>query len=762
MALTSTAWAYDFSAVAPSGQTLYYSISTSTTVSLTCPNYSADEYYYNYTRPTGDLTIPSTVTYNGTTYSVTTIGNSALSNCSGLTSVTIPNSVTSIGSYAFSGCIGLTSVTIPNSVTSIEGGSFRYCSGLTSVTIGNSVTTIGDFAFQECSGLTSVTIGNSVTSIGSNTFQNCIGLTSVTIPNSVTSIGNYAFGNCAGLTSVAIPNSVTSIGNYAFYNCTGLTSVTIPNSVTSIGTHAFYECISLMSVYLNSVPLILSETFTTINHANATLYLSCGLMDSIRGTGWMSFFNKIETCPHTISTLADSSMGTVSGSGTYSYDTTITLIATPNDNYHFVRWSDGSTENPRTIRTTMDMSLTVVFEGDARVLTVNNAFGGGTYPYGTNVTLMALPQPNGQFTGWSDGNTSNPRLFTVLTDTVIEALYGPMGGGQPITHDTITIFNYVYDTVINILHDTVMVTQYIYDTLIINTMVYDTTVVNNTIYDTTSFTHYFYDTVTENNTVYATLYDTTSFTHYIYDTTTLNNTIYSTVYDTTVLTHYVYDTTTVNNTIYTTIYDTTVVNNTIYDTTEFNHYFYDTTTVNTTIYDTTVYIHYYYDTTVVFDTTSITHYVFDTIVLDPVHYTLSVSSANITQGLVAGNGVFPEGTVVEIAAIPIEGHRFVSWHDGNTDNPRQVTLTGDMSFTASFGTVGTDAVMPYNFHVYAVHDVIVVENADGNRVRIFDAVGRQMTTQSSVTDTYRYQVPASGVYLIQVGEHPARKVTIVK
>ena len=251
---------------------IYYNINGSE-VSVTYLGTSPWQYSNEYS---GNVTIPSTVTYNGTSYSVTTIGSNAFYYCSGLTSINIPNSVTSIGSDAFYGCSRLTSITIPNSVASIGNDAFYGCSGLSSVNINNlvawlnisfgysanplnyahhlylngeevkelvipnSVVTIGEYAFSGCSGLTSVSIPNSVISIGSYAFSSCSGLTSVNIGNSVSAIGNDAFSGCSGLTSVNIPNSVTSIGSCAFYGCTGLTSMNIPNSVISIGSLAFY------------------------------------------------------------------------------------------------------------------------------------------------------------------------------------------------------------------------------------------------------------------------------------------------------------------------------------------------------------------------------------------------------------------------------------------------------------------------------------------------------------------------------------------
>ena len=167
---SNKAYAYDI-AVENEGVTIYYNYSKDGTELIV--TYNINNLY------SGIVVIPEEVTYMNRTRKVTSIGNGAFSYCSGLTSVTIPNSVTTIGSQAFQVCSSLTYVTIPNSVTSIGNSAFSYCSGLTSVTIPNSVTTIGSNAFRGCSGLTSVTIPNSVTTIGGNAFTQCSGLTSV-------------------------------------------------------------------------------------------------------------------------------------------------------------------------------------------------------------------------------------------------------------------------------------------------------------------------------------------------------------------------------------------------------------------------------------------------------------------------------------------------------------------------------------------------------------------------------------------------------
>lgn len=313
LAIWQNAFAYSFSAVAPSGQTLYYQTSGGS-ASVTYPSSSSSSPYNGFTKPTGDLAIPSSVTYNGTTYTVTSIGNYAFKSCYYLTSVTIPSSVTSIGTESFYNCSNMTTITIPSSVTSI--GSYAFtrldsvnytgtiaqwcnisfsdahsnpirCSNslhvngvpITNLIVPEGVTTIKQYAFYNCTSLTSVTIPNSVTTISQSAFYGCTGLTSATIGSSVTSINHSAFYGCTGLTSVAFNadrcisagtssesvfdgccnlsnitfgNNVRRIPSYLCLNCTSLTTVSIGNSIELIGDFAFYGCSSLNVMYMKS------------------------------------------------------------------------------------------------------------------------------------------------------------------------------------------------------------------------------------------------------------------------------------------------------------------------------------------------------------------------------------------------------------------------------------------------------------------------------------------------------------------------------
>ncbi len=311
---------------------IYYNLYYNNTAEVTneAGGFGAESY-------SGSVVIPSSITYNSKTYSVTTIGGFAFYGCTDLTSVTIPNSVTTIEGYAFCECSGLISITIPNSVTTIGDRAFSSVNNIVysgtatgspwgarcvngyvdgylvysdaskthlvccstaatgEITLPNSVTTIGEKAFYDCSGLISVAIPNSVTTIGGYAFGGVLNITyngtatgspwgaryvngyvdgylvysdssktqlvccstaaagEITLPNSVTTIGQGAFIYCSGLTSVTIPNSVTTIGTTAFAN-SGLESVHISSSVTSLGQSAFSGCQNLHTIYMEDGP----------------------------------------------------------------------------------------------------------------------------------------------------------------------------------------------------------------------------------------------------------------------------------------------------------------------------------------------------------------------------------------------------------------------------------------------------------------------------------------------------------------------------
>ena len=329
---SGTAYAYDFSAVCSTGQTLYYNIIDATQhyVELTCPGpYNSP--WGGYTQPTGNITLPSSVTHNGVTYTVKEISSYAFFGCEGLTgSLTIPNTVTLISDRAFAHCVGLSgTLTIGTSVTTMYRYSFLNCVGRFSqlkynavncndvtyspfedfhgtLTIGSSVQRIPAYMFYDCSSITgTLTIPTSVTSIGEYAFRECSGFTQVkfnaincadvnevtcpfkncgstlTIGSSVQKIPAYMFFQCTNFTgSLTISNSVTSIGQGAFSFCTGFTgTLTLGSSLATIGTSAFWGCdgFSGSLTIPNSVSIIGTGAFYECTGFNGTLTIGTGV-----------------------------------------------------------------------------------------------------------------------------------------------------------------------------------------------------------------------------------------------------------------------------------------------------------------------------------------------------------------------------------------------------------------------------------------------------------------------------------------------------
>ncbi len=412
MMLSLQAMAYDFS-YTYQGKTLYYKILAGNTNTVAVTYYS--ETAASNRHVSGDVVIPSSVEYNGTTYSVTSIGDSA-----------------------FHGCRGLTSASIPNGVTSIDSFAFFNCYGLTSVTIGNSVTYIGDYAFSGCSVLTSVTIPNSVTSIGVSAFEYCNDLTSVTIGNSVTSIGRYAFYAC-GLLSVTIPNSVTIIDTATFSVCSNLTSITIGSSVTSIKKNAFNECDRVASIKcLASIPPSISNDFGRDIPYTCTLTVPCGCLEAYTASDWRRVFSRniydsiliSEDLSFELSVSAnDETYGSVAIGSSSCAVRTLTAIA--NEGYNFVIWNDGNTENPRTVSITSDTAFVAIFAEAVSTptitLTVNDeTMGSASYTLDGNTAVLTATANEGySFVIWNDGNSENPRTVTITSDTTFMAIFSP-------------------------------------------------------------------------------------------------------------------------------------------------------------------------------------------------------------------------------------------------------------------------------------------------------------------------------------------------
>ena len=304
----------------------------------------------------GEVVIPKTI--GG--YEVKKISDGAFQNCTGITSIVIPDSVISIGVSTFSGCTSLAEITVspdnknyssvdgvlfnkdgselivypkgngrsaytvPDGVTSIGDSAFSGCTSLAEIVIPDSVTSIGVFAFFGCTSLSKVDLPKKLTTIEAGTFRDCTSLKEIVIPDSVTEIrcnwGLGAFSGCTSLSKVDLPKNLTTIESHTFSGCTSLAEITIPDSVTEIGESAFSGCTSLSKVKLsNNLRIIQERTFS-----GCTSLAEIDIPDSVTEIGWSAF----EGCTSLAEIAIPDSVTSIGGSA-FSGCTSLAEIAIP-------------------------------------------------------------------------------------------------------------------------------------------------------------------------------------------------------------------------------------------------------------------------------------------------------------------------------------------------------------------------------------------------------------------------------------------------
>lgn len=268
----------------------------------------------------GNISIPSTVTNGGSTYSVVAVGNKAFKDYPLLTAITIPQSIKSIEDSAFVNCNTLQTVTFLSvignfsTLNAIGKGAFAQCKSLSSFTFPQTVKSIGENAFIGCDLLTSIVIPSLVTKIENRTFESCANLTTLSIHSSVTEIGSCAFMSCHNLQSLSIPNSVTTIGEAAFYYCYHLPNISIPASVISIGERAFANCGGPFIVdatnpnYIAQDGMLFSKDLTSLLQCPPLMYGTCVVPSSVLQIASHAFSNsklsKI-TIPNSVTSIGE-------------------------------------------------------------------------------------------------------------------------------------------------------------------------------------------------------------------------------------------------------------------------------------------------------------------------------------------------------------------------------------------------------------------------------------------------------------------------
>ena len=412
--------------------------------------------------------------------------------CANLTDITIPDSVTSIGISAFEGT-ALDSVTIIPLITDIYHRAFFNCPNLHVVNFNaDSICYSSGPLFDSCPNLSSFNIGSNVKSLP-RILEGYNGVQSITIPSSVKWIDYHAFSSavlsivnfnpniragqyfycyqpfygcpnlttfnigsnvqelpndllaeCTGLGSITIPNTVRVIGERAFNNCITLSSVELGNGVHSIYNQAFAGCTSLSSIVSirSTAPTIYNQTFQGVQDG-VPVYIPCGSMSSYVSNWGPSHFISNEnptflfvemgSTEATIQVMSSPSYGgtaEVTELPTCENENIAVIEATAFDGFHFVGWSDGVADNPRSLALATDTILIALFDTNYYTLSLSCNYtergaveGSGVYAHGTEATIIATANEGYYFSEWSDGVDDNPRNILVTSDTALTAIF---------------------------------------------------------------------------------------------------------------------------------------------------------------------------------------------------------------------------------------------------------------------------------------------------------------------------------------------------
>ncbi|MBR0263111.1 MAG: leucine-rich repeat domain-containing protein [Bacteroidaceae bacterium] len=212
------------------------------------PMHKTENNTYALTDYTGDIIVPSSISFSGNSYLVTGVTEAAFINNTQLTRLTLPSSVKVVGEMAFFGCSALLEVTLPEGLTAIPDYCFQNCKAMTTIHMPQHLNKIGKDAFKSCTKLERLTIPEGITDIPAGAFSGLSGLTKLTLPSSLKNIGPNAFSGCSRVTYIDIPSGVTELSDSVFFNCSGLLMVSLPESLTKLGSSTFGGCRSLVEL----------------------------------------------------------------------------------------------------------------------------------------------------------------------------------------------------------------------------------------------------------------------------------------------------------------------------------------------------------------------------------------------------------------------------------------------------------------------------------------------------------------------------------